>query len=342
MNFLEVRKLNAVFGNFKLKDIDFSLKENSTLVILGRNGTGKTKLLECLCGLQPIKSGSIILNNKDITQKKPQERKIGYIGSNFGLFPHMSIYENIVYGLKFNKSKINIDEIIDIFNLRELLNRKPDQISDGQKQRVALARTYLANPDIIFFDEPTSGISYLEKPSLLKEVKAILSKFNYTCLFVTHDISEAMFMADYVGVMQDGFLKSVQSLNEFLVSPSDTESAEFLGYNILKAKRVSNESLSVQGHIIKANAEKCGESFCLIRPDTIVLTKQPTNMDNCIKCMVVDFSFNGHVYSIYLDCGFLLKANLTKYYFDSLDIKIDQNVHASFSKTSVIVLTINS
>ncbi len=342
MNFLEVRKLNAVFGNFKLKDIDFSLKENTTLVILGKNGTGKTKLLECLCGLQPIKSGSIILNNKDITQKKPQERKIGYIGSNFGLFPHMSIYENIVYGLKFNKSKIDIDEIIDIFNLNELLKRKPHQISDGQKQRVALARTLCANPDIIFFDEPTSGISYLEKPYLLKEVKTILRKFNYACLFVTHDISEAMFMADYIGVMQDGFLKSVQSLDEFLVTPNDADSAEFLGFNILKCKRISSDSLDIQGCIIKANAAKCDESFCLIRPDTIVLTKKPTDMDNCIKCMVTDFSFNGHVYSIYLDCGFLLKVNLTKYYFDNLNIKIGQSLFASFAKTAVRVLQINS
>jgi ABC-type Fe3+/spermidine/putrescine transport system ATPase subunit len=338
MNLLEVTNFNATFGSFKLKDISFSLKDNSILVILGKNGAGKTKLLECLCGLEPIESGKIILNNIDITRKKPQERKIGYIGANLGLFPHMSIYENITYGLKFNKSKLNIDDIIEIFNLKEFLKRKPSDISSGQRQRVALARTLCANPDIILFDEPTSDISYLEKPLLLKEIKFILKKFNYACLFVTHDITESIYIADYIGIMQDGYLKYVQHLSEFLTSPNDTYGALFLDFNILKANRIAIDKVAIANQNIIVSNVEFDRVICLIRPDMIILTKQETNMDNCFKCFVVDFSFNGHVYSVLLDCGFSLKVNLTKYYFDELNVKINQEVFASFNKLAINIL----
>ncbi|OSS42632.1 Molybdenum transport ATP-binding protein ModC [Desulfurella amilsii] len=338
MNLLEVTNLNARFGSFKLKDINFSLKDNSILVILGKNGAGKTKLLECLCGLEPLGSGKIVLNNINITQKKPQERKIGYIGANLGLFPHMSIYENITYGLKFNKAKLNIDDVIEIFNLKEFLTRKPSSISSGQRQRVALARTLCANPDIILFDEPTSDISYLEKPLLLKEMKFILKKFNYACLFVTHDITESIYVADYIGIMQDGYLKYVQSLSEFLTSPNDTHGALFLDFNILKANRISSDKVTVANQTIVASNVEFDRVMCLIRPDMIILRKQETDMDNCFKCFVVDFSFNGYVYTVLLDCGFPLKVNLTKYYFDELNVKINQEVFASFNKLTVNIL----
>lgn len=338
MNLLKVANLNATFGSFKLKDINFSLKDNSILVILGKNGVGKTKLLECLCGLAPIESGKVILNNIDITQKKPQERKIGYIGANLGLFPHMSIYENITYGLKFNKPKLNVDDIIEVFNLKEFLKRKPSDISSGQRQRVALARTLCANPDIILFDEPTSDISYLEKPLLLKEIKSILKKFNYACLFVTHDITESVYIADYIGIMQDGYLKYVQHSSEFLSSPNDTYGALFLDFNILKANRITSDKVATSDQSIIVSNVEFDKAICLIRPDMIILTKQETNMDNCFKCFVVDFSFNGHVYSVLLDCGFSLKVNLTKYYFDELNVKINQEVFASFNKLAINVL----
>ncbi|MGC8706996.1 MAG: ABC transporter ATP-binding protein [Desulfurella sp.] len=338
MNVLEVENLNATFGSFRLKDISFSLKDNSILVILGRNGAGKTKLLECLCGLEPITSGNIILKNTNIAYKKPQERKIGYIGSNLGLFPHLSILENVSYGLKFNKGRLKLEEIIDIFNLKDFLKRKPHQLSSGQKQRVALARTLCTDPGIILFDEPTSDISYLEKPLLLKEIKAILKKFNYASLFVTHDITEAMYVADYIGIMSDGYLKYVQSLSEFLISPYDMHGAEFLDFNILKAKRTSIDKVSIQDQIITTDNLEFDKVLCLIRPDMIILTRQKTNLENSIPCEVMDYSFNGHVYSVYLNCGFKLKASLTKYYFDELNIKIGTNVYASFSRTSVRIL----
>lgn len=203
--FLQIENLSKKFGN-KIISASFFVKKGEAVALLGNSGCGKTTVLKMIAGLIKQDSGSIILNGEDITHRKACQRNIGMVFQDYALFPHLTVEDNIAYGLvsKGMKKKYARNEIkkwIEIFNLSGLEKRNPIFLSGGEKQRVSLARSLAVNPELILFDEPLSALDTELRLKLQKELRSNQQNLGYTAVYVTHDKTEAAFLADRIITM---------------------------------------------------------------------------------------------------------------------------------------------
>lgn len=216
---LKVNHLNLKIGDFSLQDINIKLDKGKHLVILGKSGSGKTLLLETLAGRYMLDGGEIFIDNINVTDTSPEKRKIGFVYQNYELFPHLNVCENIAFPLKIrNKSQKEIEDKINfltkIFNIEGLENRNVKKLSGGEKQRVAICRALAMSPKILFLDEPFSALDYLTKERMKKFLKEFCNEFAITTIHVTHDITEALYFADKIYIMNDGRIIEKFDVNE--------------------------------------------------------------------------------------------------------------------------------
>lgn len=204
---LEVRLTKRYFP-FKL-DISFSINKETYNLILGPSGSGKSLTLRLIAGFERPDNGYIKLNGRDITGFPPERRNIVYLPQNLGLFPHLSVYENIIYTFKAKREKVNkgyVNTIIEKFRIADLLKRRPTSLSGGEAQRVALARALVAKPKILLLDEPLSYLDFHIKFQLMAFLQLLKNEFSPTVIHVTHDPIEAFKLADYLFILEDGRL----------------------------------------------------------------------------------------------------------------------------------------
>ncbi len=211
---LEISDLSIELEKFFLKDINLSLENGEYFVIIGKSGTGKTVFLETLAGRHDIKSGSIKENGEEISKLPPESREIGFVYQNYELFSHMKVSENIAFPLKFqklSKSEINDEtqNMMEILGVTHLKDRYPKDLSGGEKQRVAIGRSIIKSPKILLLDEPFSALDHVTKESVKDILKDIHKKFKPTVIHVTHDLKEAMYFADRIGIIKDNTIKRV-------------------------------------------------------------------------------------------------------------------------------------
>jgi len=206
---LELKDVSKTWREFSLKKISFKVEEGEYFVILGHSGAGKTLLLETIAGIYKPESGKIFLKGRDITYLPPEKRRIGYIPQNFALFPHLTVYDNITYGLKIlkrdqNEVRRKVEELSEILGIEGLLQRRPKTLSGGEQQRVAIARTLAIEPEVLLLDEPFSNLDVLIKERLIEEIKNWRDEIGFTALHVTHDLNEAVMLADKVCLIVNG------------------------------------------------------------------------------------------------------------------------------------------
>lgn len=224
---ISVINLNKKYnGQIVLEDISFDIKEGEFVSILGSSGCGKTTLLKILIGIEKPDTGMILINNEDITNKKPSERGMGLVFQNYALFPNMSVYKNVAYALKAKglpkeEVKVIVDDVLGVVGLTDFANKKPGKLSGGQQQRVAIARTLALKPDIILFDEPMAALDADIRMSLRKQIKAIQKQFNKTMIYVTHDQEEAFSMSDRIIVMNDNHIAQFDTPNNIYKNPAN-------------------------------------------------------------------------------------------------------------------------
>lgn len=216
---LEIKNIQLKLGRFVLNNIDLKINLGEYFVILGPSGSGKTVLLETIAGLYTPDSGKILYNKNDIILLPPEKRDIGFVYQDYELFPHMTVEDNIIFGLKIrgmNKKIISekLYKLVSMLKIEHLLKRYPNKLSGGEKQRVALARAIIISPKILLLDEPLSALDIMIKPILQQEIKNIHKEFKSTIIHVTHDIEEAIFLADRIGIMSDGNLLKVLDSDE--------------------------------------------------------------------------------------------------------------------------------
>ncbi len=231
---VEVKDFSTKLGNFSLKNINLNIYSNEIFAILGRTGSGKTVLLESVAGFYKGKSGNICIEGKNVIDIPLEKREIGFVYQDFGLFPHMTAYANISYGLKMkNIHKEQRGEIIqntaELLSISHILKQYPGTLSGGERQRTALARALVLRPKILLMDEPFSALDPVTKQAMYKQIEEIHSIFDCTILFVTHDFAEAQTIADRIGIMSDGKLKSIRSRSSLFQKCDDKEINEFLG-----------------------------------------------------------------------------------------------------------------
>ncbi|MDQ7031302.1 MAG: ATP-binding cassette domain-containing protein [Desulfonauticus sp.] len=219
---LKIENLSLQKGSFKLQNINFEINEREYFILLGKNGSGKTLLLESIAGFHKIK-GKILLNEIELNNLPPQKRQIGFVYQDFALFPNLNVEKNIRFSERFKKvDKKLFQDIVDFLELNKILTRKINNLSGGEKQRVALARAIYSNPQILLLDEPLSAIDPLLREEIIKNLKDIAQKYKKTILHVTHDLKEATFLGNKIGLMVNGHLVKVGDKQNILSSFNQT------------------------------------------------------------------------------------------------------------------------
>lgn len=228
----EILKIENITFAYKenevLSDFSLAIEKGSFTTLLGPSGCGKTTLLRLMAGFLKPASGKIYINGKDVTKTSVEERKIGFVFQDYALFPHMTVRENLLFGVK-GKNPESLEEICSSLDIGNLLERYPHELSGGQQQRVALGRTLMLKPEIILMDEPLSSLDAGLRIKVREELLEIQKKIGITTVYVTHDREEALSLSTKVAVINEGKLLQYDSPREVYFHPSDAVTASFTG-----------------------------------------------------------------------------------------------------------------
>lgn len=235
MSYLSIRDIKKSFNKIEvLKGVDLEIAKGEFICFLGPSGCGKTTLLRIIAGLETPNSGNIFLNERDITKLDPSLRNLSMVFQSYALFPNMTVYENIEYGLKKKirdkeKRKSKIMEVLNLVGLEHISFKYPDEMSGGQQQRVSLARALALEPDILLLDEPLSALDAKVRENLRSEIKDIQMKLGITTIMVTHDQEEALTMGDKIAVINGGEVVQFGEPKDIYNNPKDIFVADFIG-----------------------------------------------------------------------------------------------------------------
>ncbi len=319
---VELKGLSVEFEDFSLKEIDLKIEDGEFFVILGPSGAGKTVLLETIAGLFRPKSGRIIINGIDITDFPPEKRGISIVYQDYALFPHLTVYENILFPLRFRKKRrkrlLKLGEsLIESLKIENILDRYPDQISGGEAQRVALARALIVEPELLLLDEPLSALDPPLRGALGELLKKTVMSTGTTTLMVTHSFGEAMSMASRIGVIKDGKIYQVGKPEDIFWKPNSVEVAEFVGMKNLFKAEVRNGKVLLEGKLrIELGFIPERKSFIVgIRPEDIIIALEParTSARNVFKGRIKNFIHKGFFYEVDADVeGIVFKVSITQ------------------------------
>ena len=276
MSQISLQNLKKSFGETKvIHDLSIDVKDGELIVIVGPSGCGKSTLLRMVAGLEDANEGNILIDNKKVNELEPMERNIAMVFQNYALYPHMTVFENMAYGLKIAKipkEEINsrVQKAADILELEELLNRRPNQLSGGQRQRVAMGRAIVRNPVAFLFDEPLSNLDAKLRVQMRLEIKKLQTQLKTTSLYVTHDQVEAMTLADRMIVMNSGNVEHIGTPLEVYTKPKTLFTAQFIGspaMNIFKGNCQNNKLTLSNGSSLGINSNFKGEVNIGMRPE---------------------------------------------------------------------------
>ena len=299
------------FGSFTaVDDLDLTVPQGSFFALLGPSGCGKTTTLRMVAGLEEPTTGTITLGEQDITGLKPYRRPVNTVFQSYALFPHLTVADNVAFGLRRRGRKqvqAEVDRMLDLVELTDLAKRRPAQLSGGQQQRVALARALINEPQVLLLDEPLGALDLKLRRQMQLELKRIQTEVGLTFVHVTHDQEEAMTMADTVAVMNAGRIEQMGPPEELYEHPATTFVANFLGQSNLVSGQVRSASggeleLDVHGTTLRARQVSSGidrgEVWVGVRPEKVSLarsgTAAPGSSTNVLTGGVVtDISFVG-------------------------------------------------
>ena len=290
-----LEKLTKVFPTYGKKKEDFKAVNNVSLdiepgemvTLLGPSGCGKTTILRMLAGFEIPTEGRILVAGKDVTRLPPNLRNVGMMFQSYALFPHMSVFENIAYGLRLKKCpeqeiRERVQNVMELMQIQDLGERMPNQLSGGQQQRVALSRAVVTEPSVLLFDEPLSNLDAKLREYMRDELRKIQQRVGITSLYVTHDQTEAMAISDKVVIMRSGVIEQMGSALDIYTRPQNQFVADFMGNaNFVKAhiSERSEGSLQVEmlgGSIRLSQASAAAldrELVCMIRPEFVQIEK---------------------------------------------------------------------
>ncbi|WP_237386852.1 ferric ABC transporter ATP-binding protein [Xenorhabdus sp. Sc-CR9] len=320
-HFVELKNVIKRFGNNTVIDsLDLSISRGSMVTLLGPSGCGKTTVLRLVAGLEKPTEGNIFIDGEDVTDRSIQQRDICMVFQSYALFPHMSLGENIGYGLKMlgrPKAEIRerVQEALELVDLSGFEHRYVDQISGGQQQRIALARALILKPKVLLFDEPLSNLDANLRRSMREKIRELQQQFNITSLYVTHDQTEAFAVSDTVLVMNKGKIIQIGSPQELYRQPASKFMANFMGdANIFPAIQGSDYIDIFQNRLPRpANFTTTQTSITVgVRPEAITLNQQGCESQ---RCKVNHVAYMGSQYEVTVDWNgqtLLLQVNATQ------------------------------
>lgn len=235
MSNVVLKNLSKIYDKKVIIDnINLEIQDKEFIVLVGASGCGKSTILRMIAGLEDITSGEILIGGKRVNDIQPKDRDIAFVFQSYALYPHMTVRENIAFGLKMRKVdkktiEQKVQEAAEILDLTEYLDRKPKQLSGGQRQRVALGRAIVRNPKVFLMDEPLSNLDAKLRVQMRSEIKKLHQKLQTTFIYVTHDQTEALTMGDRIVVLNNGVIQQVDSPEEIYNNPKNTFVAGFIG-----------------------------------------------------------------------------------------------------------------
>ncbi len=283
MTYLTVEGLSVVFREFRLQNVSFELEMGQTLAILGPSGAGKSVLLETIAGFHPITGGRIKLDGIDITALPPEQRNLGFMFQDYALFPHMSVEENVAFGVKGRQGvDRHVMETLGLVGARHLVGRRPTTLSGGEKQRVALARALAIDPRLFIFDEPLSALDAATREQLREELRRLLRTLKATGLYVTHDRVEALMLGDRIAIMESGRIRQIGTPREVFDRPADAWVARFLGMQLLRPVKLEPAEAGLllarcDGGSLRVpftRQPRAGKEWLVFRPEDVHLERQ--------------------------------------------------------------------
>ena len=345
MSFLDLKNVTKIYpnGTKAVHETSLSIEEGEFMVFVGPSGCGKSTLLRMVAGLEDITEGEITLDGNLINEVDPSERDIAMVFQNYALYPHMNVYNNLAYGLKnrgIDKKDIEqkVNEAAKLLQISEYLERKPSMLSGGQRQRVAMGRAIVRNPKIFLFDEPLSNLDAKLRIQMRLEIKKLQQKVGVTSIFVTHDQTEAMTLADKLAVINNGVIEQLATPIEIYNNPKSLFVAGFIGspqMNFIDGE-LKNNTLSAEGFEIKnVKSDFNGDITLGIRPEH--LSQSDNGIINLNVDLVEQLGSDNLVYGQLKDkkdfC-YRCPGNLTIKKGDKLSLNIDNENYFIFDKSS--------
>jgi ABC-type Fe3+/spermidine/putrescine transport system ATPase subunit len=350
---LRLINVNRRLGDFALSDINLDVSDGQYYVLLGRSGSGKTQLLELIAGLEQPDSGTIILDDTDITKQRIQERKVGIVFQDYAVFPHMTVFGNIAYPLrvrKVNKKSVaeKVKKVATSMNISHLLARSTQKLSGGELQRVALARTLITSPRLLLLDEPLSSLDTSLKDDL-KSLLRNLNKAGQTIIHVTHDYGDAISLAKKVGVIHNGRIIQEGSVAEVFKNPSNRFVARYAGIRNFFRVDITGEDGFLAGiteHNIRfklTDGAPGRNKLLLIKNDSIVLSNgSPSGKElNIIKGRISEIIPSEFGKEVIIDAGELFYVNAPASEIENLRLREGNEVWISFSCEDIVVINGN-
>jgi molybdopterin-binding protein len=344
---IKVKKLCVDLGEFVLQNISLGIEEGEYFIVLGPTGAGKTVLLESIAGLYPIKSGKIWLRGKEVTGVEPEKRKISIVYQDHVLFPHLSVKKNIVFGLKMNKAtpdeqNSRINRVAELLGISNLLHRRPDTLSGGEKQKVALGRAIVTQPELLLVDEPLSALDPETRENVQHELRQLHRALGVTILHVTHDFEEAIALGNRIAVIGEGRLMQVGTPEEIFRHPNSEFVARFaMTRNIFlgKAERKSSGDtvFKVDGTEFIIAKEADGNYHASIRPEEILVSTEPirSSARNCFPGTVTHVLDKGSTLYVTVNIPPELSCMVTRHSFEEIGLHEGKKVYVTFKASSI-------
>ncbi|WP_127113111.1 ABC transporter ATP-binding protein [Shimia sediminis] len=346
------------FGDFTaIDDLTIDIYEKEFFALLGPSGCGKTTLMRMLAGFETPTEGTILLQGQNIAPVPPNKRAVNMMFQSYALFPHLSVWENIAFGLKRDgmaKNDINdrVDEMLRLTRLETFARRKPHQISGGQRQRVALARSLAKHPKLLLLDEPLGALDKKLRQETQFELMDIQEKTGTTFVIVTHDQEEAMTVASRVAVMDHGKIIQVATPDAIYETPNSTYVADFIGdVNLIEGKATSkdNDKLSIawaegQPEIVGTPTTEFGNGQTVhfaIRPEKVAISAEKPEAANALQGKILDIAYLGNIstYHVELAGGQVIKAQTANNRrLSRRTFTWEDNVWLSFTDTAGVLL----
>ena len=278
---IQIKNINVSYGtNHVLKDVNLTIHNKDFYTFLGPSGCGKTTLLRLIAGFEKSQSGELYIAGQEVSNSNPWERDVGMVFQNYALWPHMTVYKNVSFGLeekKIPKDEIDqrVKEILALVDLQDLSKRYPYQLSGGQQQRVALARTLVVKPKVLLLDEPLSNLDAKLRVQMRKELLDLHNQLGITTIFVTHDQEEANAMSTNLAIFNEGVVQQMGKPVDLYNNPANTFVANFLGTtNVLEGTIANTVFTSNQGLVIQGLASDAKGSSVLLRPQNLYLEQK--------------------------------------------------------------------
>ena len=344
MSFLKLSNITKVYpnGTKAVDETSLNVENGEFVVFVGPSGCGKSTLLRMIAGLEDITSGEISLDEKIINNIDPSERDVAMVFQNYALYPHMSVYNNMAYGLKnrgISKEEIisKVNDAAKLLEIDQLLNRKPSMLSGGQRQRVAMGRAIVRNPKIFLFDEPLSNLDAKLRNQMRLEIKKLQRQMKVTSIFVTHDQTEAMTLGDRIVVINNGIVEQVGTPKEIFSKPNTRFVAEFIGspqMNLFNCK-IENGIAKFGDNQIKLDNNLNIENASIgIRPDDIQINEngQYSSIANLVEYLGSDMIIYSNIGNQDFSCK--LSSNVTLKAGDNFKFDVKPSTVHVFDNTT--------